>query len=418
MNILVIGSGGREHTICWALSKSPKVDKIYCLPGNGGISEIAECVPISVMDFDSIVEFVDSHKDIELTVVAPDDPLAGGLVDRLNEKGHRAFGPKANAAIIEASKAFSKYLMKKYGIPTANYKEFNDYENAKDYVSKAKYPLVVKADGLALGKGVIICNNVDEGLKAVKEMMIDSKFKDAGKTVIVEEFMSGQEVSILSFCDGKTIVPMVNARDHKRAYDNDEGLNTGGMGTFSPSAIYTPEIEKEVMNNIILPTLDAMNREGRTFKGVLYFGLMLTSDGVKVVEYNARFGDPETQVVLPRLKTDLADIFNAVVDGTLDKLNIEWSDEACVCVVMASGGYPENYEKGKAITIGDLDKDILLFHAGTKLQDGKLVTSGGRVLGVTALGKDINEAREKAYANVEKISFDGAFYRKDIGIKK
>ena len=249
-------------------------------------------------------------------------------------------------------------------------------------------------------------------------MMIDSKFKDAGKTVIVEEFMSGQEVSILSFCDGKTIVPMVNARDHKRAYDNDEGLNTGGMGTFSPSAIYTPEIEKEVMNNIILPTLDAMNREGRTFKGVLYFGLMLTSDGVKVVEYNARFGDPETQVVLPRLKTDLADIFNAVVDGTLDKLNIEWSDEACVCVVMASGGYPENYEKGKAITIGDLDKDILLFHAGTKLQDGKLVTSGGRVLGVTALGKDINEAREKAYANVEKISFDGAFYRKDIGIKK
>ncbi len=284
--------------------------------------------------------------------------------------------------------------------------------------SKAKYPLVVKADGLALGKGVIICNNVDEGLKAVKEMMIDSKFKDAGKTVIVEEFMSGQEVSILSFCDGKTIVPMVNARDHKRAYDNDEGLNTGGMGTFSPSAIYTPEIEKEVMNNIILPTLDAMNREGRTFKGVLYFGLMLTSDGVKVVEYNARFGDPETQVVLPRLKTDLADIFNAVVDGTLDKLNIEWSDEACVCVVMASGGYPENYEKGKAITIGDLDKDILLFHAGTKLQDGKLVTSGGRVLGVTALGKDINEAREKAYANVEKISFDGAFYRKDIGIKK
>lgn len=418
MNILVIGSGGREHTICWALSKSPKVDKIYCLPGNGGISEIAECVPISVMDFDSIVEFVDSHKDIELTVVAPDDPLAGGLVDRLNEKGHRAFGPKANAAIIEASKAFSKYLMKKYGIPTANYEKFNDYENAKDYVSKAKYPLVVKADGLALGKGVIICNNVDEGLKAVKEMMIDSKFKDAGKTVIVEEFMSGQEVSILSFCDGKTIVPMVNARDHKRAYDNDEGLNTGGMGTFSPSAIYTPEIEKEVMNNIILPTLDAMNREGRTFKGVLYFGLMLTSDGVKVVEYNARFGDPETQVVLPRLKTDLADIFNAVVDGTLDKLNIEWSDEACVCVVMASGGYPENYEKGKAITIGDLDKDILLFHAGTKLQDGKLVTSGGRVLGVTALGKDINEAREKAYANVEKISFDGAFYRKDIGIKK
>ncbi|MDE7215942.1 MAG: phosphoribosylamine--glycine ligase, partial [Clostridia bacterium] len=376
MNILVIGSGGREHTICWALSKSPKVDKIYCLPGNGGISEIAECVPIGVMDFDAIVDFVDSHKDIELTVVAPDDPLAAGLVDKLNEKGHRAFGPKANAAIIEASKAFSKYLMKKYGIPTANYEEFHDYEKASEYVAKAKYPLVVKADGLALGKGVIICNNVEEGLQAVKDMMIDSKFKEAGKTVIVEEFMTGQEVSILSFCDGKTIIPMVNARDHKRAYDNDEGLNTGGMGTFSPSAIYTPEIEKEVMTNIILPTVDAMNKEGRTFKGVLYFGLMLTADGVKVVEYNARFGDPETQVVLPRLKTDLADIFNAVVDGTLDKINIEWSDDACVCVVMASGGYPESYEKGKEITLGDLDKDILLFQGGIPLCRGRRLRSG------------------------------------------
>ena len=418
MNVLVIGSGGREHTICWALSKSPKVDKIYCLPGNGGISEIAECVPIGVMDFDAIVDFVDSHKDIELTVVAPDDPLAGGLVDRLEAKGHRAFGPKANAAIIEASKAFSKYLMKKYGIPTANYEEFNDYDKAVEYLSNAKYPLVVKADGLALGKGVIICNNVKEGLQAIKDMMIDSKFKDAGKTVIVEEFMTGQEVSILSFCDGKTIVPMVNARDHKRAYDNDEGLNTGGMGTFSPSAIYTPEIEKEVLNNIILPTVDAMNKEGRTFKGVLYFGLMLTDDGAKVVEYNARFGDPETQVVLPRLKTDLLDIFNAVVDGTLDKINIEWSDEACVCVVMASAGYPEKYEKGKEITIGDIDKDILLFHAGTKKDGDRLLTNGGRVLGVTALGKDIHEARQKAYANVKKIKFDGAFCRTDIGIKK
>ena len=418
MNVLVIGSGGREHTICWSLSKSPKVNKIYCLPGNGGISEIAECVPISVMDFDAIVDFVDAHKDIELTVVAPDDPLAAGLVDRLEAKGHRAFGPKANAAIIEASKAFSKYLMKKYGIPTANYEEFNDYDNAVKYLEKAKYPLVVKADGLALGKGVIICNSVEEGLQAAKEMMLDGKFKDAGKTVIVEEFMTGQEVSILAFCDGNTIVPMVNARDHKRAYDNDKGLNTGGMGTFSPSAIYTSEIEKEVMNNIILPTVDAMNKEGRTFKGVLYFGLMLTNDGAKVVEYNARFGDPETQVVLPRLKTDLLDIFNAVVDGTLDKINIEWSDDACVCVVIASGGYPESYEKGKEITIDGLDKDILLFHAGTKIQDGKLWTNGGRVLGVTALGKDINEARQKAYANVKKIKFDGAFYRSDIGIKK
>ncbi|MDE7191198.1 MAG: phosphoribosylamine--glycine ligase [Clostridia bacterium] len=418
MNVLVIGSGGREHTICWSLAKSPKVDKIYCLPGNGGISQIAECVPISVMDFDAIVDFVDIHKDIELTVVAPDDPLAAGLVDRLEERGHRAFGPRANAAIIEASKAFSKYLMKKYDIPTAKYEEFDNYANAVEYLAEAKYPLVVKADGLALGKGVIICNTKEEGLQAAKEMMIDSKFKDAGKRVIVEEFMVGQEVSILSFCDGKTIIPMVNARDHKRAYDNDQGLNTGGMGTFSPSAIYTKEVEDEVMNKIILPTVDAMNKEGRTFKGVLYFGLMLTDDGAKVVEYNARFGDPETQVVLPRLKTDLCDIFNAVVDGTLDKINIEWSDDACVCVVMASGGYPESYEKGKEITIGDVADDILIFHAGTAIKDGKLVTSGGRVLGVTAMGKDIHEARDKAYEAVSKVHFDGAFFRRDIGIKK
>ena len=418
MNVLVIGSGGREHTICWSLAKSPKVDKIYCLPGNGGISQIAECVPISVMDFDAIIDFVDSHKDIELTVVAPDDPLAAGLVDRLEEKGHRAFGPRANAAIIEASKAFSKDLMKKYDIPTAKYEEFDNYDKAVEYLAKAKYPLVVKADGLALGKGVIICNTKEEGLQAAKEMMIDSKFKDAGKRVIVEEFMVGQEVSILSFCDGKTIIPMVNARDHKRAYDNDQGLNTGGMGTFSPSAIYTEEVEEEVMNKIILPTVDAMNKEGRTFKGVLYFGLMLTDDGAKVVEYNARFGDPETQVVLPRLKTDLCDIFNAVVDGTLDKINIEWTDDACVCVVMASGGYPESYEKGKEITIGDIADNILIFHAGTAIKDGKLVTSGGRVLGVTAMGKDIHEARAKAYEAVSKIHFDGAFFRRDIGIKK
>ena len=418
MNVLVIGSGGREHTICWSLAKSPKVDKIYCLPGNGGISQIAECVPISVMDFDAIIDFVDSHKDIELTVVAPDDPLAAGLVDRLEEKGHRAFGPRANAAIIEASKAFSKYLMKKYDIPTAKYEEFDNYDKAVEYLAKAKYPLVVKADGLALGKGVIICNTKEEGLQAAKEMMIDSKFKDAGKRVIVEEFMVGQEVSILSFCDGKTIIPMVNARDHKRAHDNDQGLNTGGMGTFSPSAIYTEEVEEEVMNKIILPTVDAMNKEGRTFKGVLYFGLMLTDDGAKVVEYNARFGDPETQVVLPRLKTDLCDIFNAVVDGTLDKINIEWTDDACVCVVMASGGYPESYEKGKEITIGDIADNILIFHAGTAIKDGKLVTSGGRVLGVTAMGKDIHEARAKAYEAVSKIHFDGAFFRRDIGIKK
>ncbi|MDE6210658.1 MAG: phosphoribosylamine--glycine ligase, partial [Clostridia bacterium] len=338
--------------------------------------------------------------------------------DRLEERGHRAFGPRANAAIIEASKAFSKYLMKKYDIPTAKYEEFDNYDKAVEYLAKAKYPLVVKADGLALGKGVIICNTKEEGLQAAKEMMIDSKFKDAGKRVIVEEFMVGQEVSILSFCDGKTIIPMVNARDHKRAYDNDQGLNTGGMGTFSPSAIYTKDVEEEVMNKIILPTVDAMNKEGRTFKGVLYFGLMLTDDGAKVVEYNARFGDPETQVVLPRLKTDLCDIFNAVVDGTLDKINIEWSDDACVCVVMASGGYPESYQKGKEITIGNIADDILIFHAGTAIKDGKLVTSGGRVLGVTAKGKDIHEARAKAYEAVSRIHFDGAFFRRDIGIKR
>ena len=417
-SVLVVGGGGREHTICWALKKSNKVDKIYCLPGNAGIAQIAECHPIGALEFDKILEFVKTHKDIDLTVVAPDDPLALGLVDLLNDNGYRAFGPKKNAAIIEASKAFSKALMKKYNIPTAAYEEFSDYNKALEYIKTAKYPLVVKADGLALGKGVIICQNVLEGEQALKDMMVDSKFKDAGKTIIVEEFMVGKEVSILSFVDGKHVVPMVSSQDHKRAHDNDEGLNTGGMGTFTPSKVYTKEIEKEVLNNIIYPTINAMNAEGREFKGVLYFGLMVTKDGVKVLEYNARFGDPETQVVLPRLKTDLYDIFNACIDGTLDKIDIEWKDEACVCVILASGGYPESYKKGVEISINDIDEDIMLFHSGTKMADGKLVTNGGRVIGVVAEGKDIDQAREKAYKNVEKIKFDGAFYRKDIGIKR
>lgn len=417
-SVLVVGGGGREHTICWALKKSNKVDKIYCLPGNAGIAQIAECHPIGALEFDKILEFVKTHKDIDLTVVAPDDPLALGLVDLLNDNGFRAFGPKKNAAIIEASKAFSKALMKKYNIPTAAYEEFSDYNKALEYIKTAKYPLVVKADGLALGKGVIICQNVLEGEQALKDMMVDSKFKDAGKTIIVEEFMVGKEVSILSFVDGKHVVPMVSSQDHKRAHDNDEGLNTGGMGTFTPSKVYTKEIENEVLNNIIYPTINAMNAEGREFKGVLYFGLMVTNDGVKVLEYNARFGDPETQVVLPRLKTDLYDIFNACIDGTLDKIDIEWKDEACVCVILASGGYPESYKKGVEISINDIDEDIMLFHSGTKMADGKLVTNGGRVIGVVAEGKDIDQAREKAYKNVEKIKFDGAFYRKDIGIKR
>lgn len=417
-SVLVIGGGGREHAICVALAKSPKVDKIYCLPGNAGIAEIAECAPVSATDFDGILAFVEAHDDIKMTVVAPDDPLALGLVDLLESKGHRAFGPRKNAAIIEASKAFSKALMKKYGIPTATYEEFDDVDKAKEYAKKQSYPLVVKADGLALGKGVIICQNVDEAMTALDEMMVGNKFKDAGKKVIIEEFMVGKEVSILSFTDGKTIVPMVSSQDHKRAHDNDEGLNTGGMGTFSPSKAYTGAHAKETMEKIILPTMRAMNAEGRTFKGVLYFGLMITGSGVKVVEYNARFGDPETQVVLPRLRTDLYEIFDAIIDERLADVNIEWDDNAAVCVIIASGGYPESYKKGVPIEIGALDDGIVLYHAGTALKDGKLVTSGGRVIGVTATGKDIDDARAKAYANVDKIKFEGAFYRRDIGIKK
>lgn len=417
MDILVIGSGGREHAICWSLKKSKDCNKLYCLPGNAGISEIAECVNISVMDFDAIVTFLKAHANIGMTVVAPDDPLAAGLVDRLETEGFRVFGPNKAAAIIEGSKAFSKELMVKYGIPTAAYEEFTDYNLACEYVKKSDYPLVVKADGLALGKGVIICNNVDDALTALKDMMIDAKFSSAGNKVIVEEFLVGKEVSILSFTDGKTIVPMVSSQDHKRALDNDMGLNTGGMGTFSPSKIYTDELAKEVYDTVIVPTMNAMNAENRKFKGVLYFGLMLTDKGIKVLEYNARFGDPETQVVLPRLKTDLLEIFSAIIDERLDEVNIEWNDDAAVCVILASGGYPENYAKGVPIEIGKLDDGIILFHAGTALKDGKLVTNGGRVIGVTALGETIEDARKKAYKNIENIKFDKMHYRTDIGVK-
>lgn len=418
MSVLVIGGGGREHAICVALAKSPKTGKLYCIPGNAGISQVAECVPsVGVMEFEKIADFIAAHKDITMTVVAPDDPLAAGLVDYLEERGFRAFGPRANAAIIEGSKAFSKHLMTKYGIPTADYKEFTDYDDAAEYVKGAEYPLVVKADGLALGKGVIICQNAQEGEEAVREMMVDKKFKDAGKKIIVEEFLTGKEVSVLCFTDGQTIVPMVSSQDHKRAHDNDEGLNTGGMGTFSPSKVYTPQLADAVYRDIILPTMNAMNCEGRPFKGVLYFGLMITKKGAKVLEYNARFGDPETQVVLPRLKTDLYEIFDAIIDGRLSDVDIQWTDDACVCVILASGGYPESYKKGVPIAIGKLPEDIVLYHAGTAFKDGKLVTSGGRVIGVTAKGKDIEEARKKAYDAIKNIHFDGMFYRHDIGIK-
>lgn len=417
MNVLVIGNGGREHAVIQALKKSPKVDKIYAMKGNAGIGEMAELVDVDYCDAKAVGDWVDMHKDVEFTVVTPDDPLALGVVDELESRGHRAFGPRKNAAIIEASKAFSKELMKKYNIPTAKYETFSDYEAAAAYVKTCDIPVVLKADGLALGKGVLICKTREEAQEGLKEMMLDKKFGAAGNKVVVEEFLVGPEVSALAFTDGKTIKPMITSCDHKRALDNDEGLNTGGMGTFSPCPFYGEKTEKEVLEKIMLPTMYAMNAEGRTFKGVLYFGLMKTKDGMKVIEYNSRFGDPETQVILPMLKTDLMEIFEAVVDERLEEVKIEWHDGACVCVVLASGGYPEKYEKGKEIVFGDLDSDVILCHAGTAKKDGKIVTSGGRVLGVCAKGADIEAARQKAYKNAEKISFEGMYYRKDIGIK-
>lgn len=417
MNVLVIGNGGREHAVIQALAKSPKVNKIYAMKGNAGMKDLAELVDVDYCDVKAVGDWVDKKGDVDFTVVTPDDPLALGLVDELESRGHKAFGPRKNAAIIEASKAFSKALMKKYGIPTASYETFSDYESAKAYVETCDIPVVLKADGLALGKGVLICMTREEAQDGLKEMMLDKKFGAAGNKVVVEEFLVGPEVSCLAFTDGKTIKPMITSCDHKRAKDNDEGLNTGGMGTFSPAPFYGEETEKEVFEKIMKPTVDAMNAEGRTFKGVLYFGLMKTKDGMKVIEYNSRFGDPETQVILPMLKTDLMEIFQAVEEERLADVNIEWEEGACVCVVLASGGYPEHYEKGKEITFGDLDEDAIICHAGTAEKDGKIVTNGGRVLGVCAKGKDVEEARRKAYKNAEKISFEGMYYRKDIGIK-
>ena len=417
MNVLVIGNGGREHAVVQARKKSPKVDKIYAMKGNAGIGELAELVNVDYCNVQAVGDWVDAHSDVDFTIVTPDDPLALGLVDELESRGHRAFGPRKNAAIIEASKAFSKALMKKYNIPTAKYETFEKYEEAKAYVETCDIPVVLKADGLALGKGVLICKTREEALEGVKEMMLDKKFGTAGNTIVVEEFLQGPEVSALAFTDGKTIKPMITSCDHKRVYDNDEGLNTGGMGTFAPAPFYGEKTEKEVMEKIMLPTMYAMNAEGRPFKGVLYFGLMKTKDGMKVIEYNSRFGDPETQVILPMLETDLMEIFEAVVDERLDEVEIKWSDGACVCVVLASGGYPTAYQKGKEMTFGDLDEDVILCHAGTKLVDGKLVTDGGRVLGVCAKGESIEAARTKAYQNVAKIRFEDMHYRKDIGIK-
>ena len=417
MNVLVIGNGGREHAIIQALTKSPKVDKIYAMKGNAGIGELAELVNIDYCNLQAVGDWLDAHKDIEYTVIAPDDPLALGLADELQNRGHRVFGPNKNAAIIEASKAFSKELMKKYNIPTAQYETFSSYEDAEKYLQTCPIPVVLKADGLALGKGVLICKTREEALDGIKEMMLDKKFGTAGNKVVVEEFLEGPEVSALAFTDGKTIVPMITSCDHKRVFDGDEGLNTGGMGTFAPAPFYGEKTAKEVYEKIMLPTMDAMNKEGRTFKGVLYCGLMKTKDGMKVIEYNARFGDPETQVILPMLKTDLMDIFQAITDERLADIKIEWEEGYCVCVVLASGGYPTAYQKGKEINFGDLDDGVVLCHAGTKRVDGKLVTDGGRVLGVCAKGESLEEARKKAYQNVEKVSFEDMHYRKDIGIK-
>lgn len=421
MNILMIGSGGREHALIKALLKSPRLTKLYCAPGNGGISRDAECVDIPVMDKAAMVSFA-KENDIDLAFVAPDDPLADGMVDAFEQEGIRAFGPNKAAAIIEASKVFSKNLMKKYGIPTAKYEVFDNSADALAYVrDNGLEQVVVKADGLALGKGVLIAQTMQEAEQAIKTIMEDKKFGESGNKVVIEEFLTGPEVSVLSFTDGKTVCPMVSSKDHKRALDGDKGLNTGGMGTISPNPYYTDELADECMETIFKPTIKAMELEGRPFKGCLYFGLMMTPNGPKVIEYNARFGDPEAQVVLPRLKTDLLDIVDAVIDGELDKLNIEWEDCCSACVVMASGGYPGSYKKGVEMFGMDENGQVdgaTVYHAGTKYEDGKFYTNGGRVLGVTAKGKTLDEALDKAYAAVEKISFDGAHYRRDIGRTK
>ena len=418
MKVLVVGSGGREHAIVRQVSRSARVDKIYCAPGNAGIAELAQCVPIPVMEFDKIASFA-KQEAVDLVIVGPDDPLVGGLVDVLKEAGLRAFGPDKNAAILEGSKAFSKDLMKKYGIPTASYENFDDPDKALAYLETVKMPIVLKADGLALGKGVLICNTLEEAKEGVASIMVGKQFGSAGNRMVVEEFMTGREVSVLGFCDGRTIRTMTSAQDHKRAHDHDEGLNTGGMGTFSPSPFYTDEIHKICMEKIYLPTVEAMQKEGRPFKGVIFFGLMLTQDGPKVLEYNARFGDPEAQVVLPRMENDILDVIDACIDGTLDQIELKFKDNAAVCVILASEGYPQKYEKGFPIrgleNFKDRD-DIFCFHAGTKFDEqGQVVTNGGRVLGVTALGDDLKAARANAYEAVKLVDFDNAFCRSDIG---
>ena len=421
MKILMIGSGGREHALIKKLLESPKCEKLYCAPGNGGISRDAETVAINVMDKEGMVKFAKDNA-IDLVFVAPDDPLAAGMVDALEAAGIRAFGPNADAAIIEASKVFSKNMMKKYGIPTAKYEVFDDPQKAIDYIkTENTTPVVVKADGLALGKGVIIAQTIDEAVAAIKSIMEDKQFGESGNQIVIEEFLTGPEVSVLAFTDGHCVKPMVSSKDHKRAYDNDEGLNTGGMGTVSPNPYYTDALADECMQTIFVPTIEAMRKEGRPFKGCLYFGLMMTPKGPKVIEYNARFGDPEAQVVLPRLKTDLVEICEAVIDERLSDLDIEWEDGAAACVVMASGGYPVSYKKGIEMTGLDENGQVdgaIVYHAGTKFENGKFYTNGGRVLGVTAKAPTLDEALEKAYAAVKKISFEGAHYRTDIGRTK
>ena len=417
MKVLIVGGGGREHAIAYCVAKSSKVEKMYCAPGNAGIAELAECVPIGAMEFDKLVTFA-KEKAIDLAIVGMDDPLVGGLIDEFEKAGIRAFGPRKNAAILEGSKAFSKDLMKKYDIPTAAYENFDNADEALAYLETAKFPIVLKADGLALGKGVLICNTLEEAKAGVKEIMLDKKFGASGNTMVVEEFMTGREVSVLSFVDGKTIKTMTSAQDHKRAKDGDQGLNTGGMGTFSPSPFYTKEVDEFCRKYVYQKTVDAMAAEGREFKGIIFFGLMLTEDGPKVLEYNARFGDPEAQVVLPRMKNDLIDVIEACIDGTLDQEDLQFEDNAAVCVVLASDGYPVAYEKGLPITGLDEFKKhegYYCFHAGTKFDGDQIVTNGGRVLGVTAKGATLKEARANAYKATEWVKFDNKYMRHDIG---
>ena len=417
MKVLIVGSGGREHAIAVSVAKSSQVDKIYCAPGNAGIAQIAECVDIAAMEFEKLADFAE-EKHIDLTIIGMDDPLVGGVVDVFESRGLRVFGPRKNAAIIEGSKVFSKNLMKKYNIPTAAYENFTEPEAAMAYLETAKMPIVVKADGLALGKGVLICNNLEEAKEAVKTLMLDKGFGDAGNQIVIEEFMTGPEASVLCYCDGTHIAPMTSAQDHKRAKDGDQGLNTGGMGTFSPSPFYTEEVKKFCEEKIYQPTMDAMKAEGRDFTGILFVGLMLTEEGPKVLEYNARFGDPEAQVVLPRMKNDIIDVMNACIEGRLDEIDLQFEDNAAVCVVLASDGYPEHYEKGKVITgfeNFDGKEGYYVFHAGTKQTEEGIVTNGGRVLGVTAKGRDLKEARANAYEATKLIQFENKYMRTDIG---